>query len=51
MDAGLVALLLSEIALIWFAVKTYIDYRDLKGENNRLKEKIEELKEWARNSK
>lgn len=51
MDAGWVALILAEIALIWFAVKTYIDLRDVVGENRRLKEKIEELKEWIRNAK
>lgn len=40
-----------QAGLIWFAIKTYIDLRDVSGENRRLKEKIEELKEWIRNSK
>jgi len=40
-----------ECALIWFAIKSYVDNVDLKRENERLEEKITELKEWLRNSK
>lgn len=44
-------LLITEAALIWFAIKTYIDYKDALSENDRLKEKITELKEFIKDSK
>lgn len=47
----LVPLLLAESALVWFAIKTYIDYRGAVSENERLKEKITELKEFIKDSK
>lgn len=40
-----------QAGLIWFAIKTYIDLHDTMNENERLKEKITELKEWIRDSK
>lgn len=51
MDGGLVALFLAEVALIWFAINTHIDKKDLERENERLKEKIVELKEYIKESK
>lgn len=44
-------IVIAEAALIWFAIKTYIDYKAAMGENARKDEKIAELKEFIKDSK
>jgi len=51
MDSGTIAFIISVVTLGWFGLKNYIDKVDLKSENKRLQDKIDELKEWIRNSK
>jgi hypothetical protein len=51
MDGGFVTLFLAEIALFWYTARMYIKNQDLLHENERLKEKIGELKEWIKDSK
>jgi hypothetical protein len=54
----LVPLVIAEAALIWFAIKTYVDSTAKDGEIERLREKvaikdekIAELKEFIKDSK
>lgn len=51
MDSGYVALFLAVCGVAWFAISSHIDKKDLERENERLKEKIGELKEFIKDSK
>ncbi len=51
MDGGYVTLALGIIGFGAWCIKLYVDNRALIGDNERLKEKIIELKEYIKDSK
>lgn len=51
MDAGYVAMATGLVMLGWFGIKQYVDRSKLESEVERLREKIDELKEFIKQSK